>query len=87
MSKQSKTARKLAKARGSKMQKGPSKTTKLHTKVRTWYNSNSPTFWKKPKETKKPQKSDQEKAGLSVFRLLEEQKAKNVRKLRADMGA
>ena len=52
MSKNSKQARKLSRAREmAKIRKGggkgASKTVRLHTKNRTWYNPNSPTFFRK----------------------------------------
>jgi hypothetical protein len=85
MSKQSKNARKLAKERAMKGQKGPSQTTKSHTKVKTWYNSNSPTYWRKPKDTKKVVKTEAEKDGARAFKLLEEERQRTLRKLRAGM--
>jgi hypothetical protein len=88
MCKQSKLGRKLTKARAMKMTSGPSKTTKSHTKVNTWYNPNSKTFWKKPKDTKKSQGgAADERAGLEFFRALAEAQAKMQRKLRAGMDA
>jgi mRNA-degrading endonuclease HigB of HigAB toxin-antitoxin module len=88
MSKNAKNARNNRAAHARAHQKGPASTKKLHTKLRTWYNENSPTFWKKPKEVKKV-RGDDERAALDFFRALrtETEKAHRLQKMRDNMGA
>lgn len=88
MSKNAKNARNIRAARARKGQKGPASTKKLHTKKRTWYNPESPTYWKKPKEAKKT-RSEDEKAALDFFRALrsETEKAHRLQRMRENMGA
>ena len=88
MSKNAKNARNIRAAKARAHQKGPKSTVKLHTKRNTWYHEASPTFWKKPKETKKKH-GDDERANLDFFRALGELVAKEsrLRKMRDNMGA
>lgn len=88
MSKNSKNARNIRAAKARAHQKGPASTKKLHTKTRTWYNENSPTFWKKPKEAKKVKQGDDERQSLEFFRALraETEKAHRLQKMRDNMG-
>jgi hypothetical protein len=89
MSHNSKNARNIRAAKARAHQKGPKSTVKLHTKRFTWYNEMSPTFWKKPKESKK--KHDEfERGALDFFRALKEMEARQgreLRKMRDNMGA
>lgn len=88
MSHNSKNARNIRAARARKGQKGPASTKKLHTKVRTWYNPESTTYWKKPKEVKKVMKGE-ERAALDFFRTLkhETEKQHRLQRMRDNMGA
>ena len=87
MSHNSKNARKIRAAKARKGQKGPASTKKLHKKVRTWYNPESATYWKKPKEAKKS-KGDDEVQALKFFRALraETEKQHRLQRMRDNMG-
>ena len=87
MSKNAKNSRVIRAARDRKMKKGPSSTKKTNTKVHTWYNKSSPTFWENPKEVKKG-RSEDERAALTFFRQLqvETEKAHRLQKMRENLG-
>jgi hypothetical protein len=86
MSKNNKQANKAALAKQFKMKKGPSSTAKKNEKVRCWWKESSPTFWRKPKDLKKAGAGESEKAALTFFRALAEEKAKaeKIKKMRTD---